>query len=215
MSNEYPYPINNPEEQKEVPENAVPPVQAAGDNAMPQWLQSELGANPEIVKDEVVSRDEQGHEAATSQEEVRRLREELASQQQQLNRMRSQMAYQSSQPYVVQERGGCLTAFLIFVGILNLIVLGISVLSLGATGGLGFIDILLRVIIIVGVVGAWQLKRWGVYTLMTMYAIGLIIAILELMTTSGATGAFGSIVGSVIGIALLYGLTHNRWEAFE
>jgi len=118
------------------------------------------------------------------------------------------------------ERGGCLTAWLIFLGIAGGLALLSGLLSVGGAGLVGVIYLLSGVVVLVGVAGVWQLKKWGYYTLMTWYTLNLIANILTFCAQSSSGGGavpyvIGTVIGSIIGLSITYLLVHDRWESFD
>lgn len=202
------------EEQLEGPSQEKQPSQTTESEEMPQWMRKEVGLPQEAEKVSMTPDDSIAKEAT-------RLREELASNQQQLSAMRARLSSMQEQQYTVpRERGGCLTAWLIFLGIAAALALVFGLLSAGNAGPVSLIYLGGGVVILVGVVGVWQLKKWGYYTLMTWYTLGLIVNILTLCVQSSSGGgalpyAIGAVIGSIISLSITYLLAHDRWEAFD
>jgi uncharacterized membrane protein (DUF2068 family) len=118
---------------------------------------------------------------------------------------------------VSPERGGCLTAWLvvssIFAGIAVIVLLQAFDLvqrtrsneftpALIALGVLIFINI-------VGLVGIWQWKRWGVYIVAFSSIASPIVELMFLQPTAS------DFIAPVIQLAILYFLVHDKWEDFN
>ncbi len=121
------------------------------------------------------------------------------------------------------ERGGCLTAWLILLGIGDVLAM-VGALIAFSQPGYGLVGLLIligAVLAIVGVIGTWQFKRWGYYLIMTLYGINVVIGVISICVSSSSgtpisTGSsIGSIIGGAIGMLILYLLVREKWEAFE
>jgi hypothetical protein len=122
--------------------------------------------------------------------------------------MRNQLSYVQERQYTVQaERGGCLTAWLIFVGIANVLGLIFGLALISSAGSLSLLILVSGVVALVGVVGIWQLKKWGYFTLMACYLIGLLFSALD--------GSLNTVIGTIIGMAITSLLVFNKWGDFE
>jgi hypothetical protein len=113
------------------------------------------------------------------------------------------------------ERGGCLTAFLVLMLIVNPLVGLVYFLAGDAlsavTRGHDWARPVLGLMCFVNVacaIGVWRFKRWGVYGYVAMAAFGLVINL-----TLGV--GVGSIVGAFIGPAILVALVRPLWSRFS
>jgi hypothetical protein len=123
--------------------------------------------------------------------------------------------------YNEQERGGCLTVFLVlsFIGSL-LGLVGTVMLSSGsnALAGTGYnfvlpswylpVAVISIVVHLVAIYGVWTWKKWGVYLLIAEYVFSFFIT----LSTNGIAYALGGMV--VSGLILWY-LLKDKMEAFE
>jgi hypothetical protein len=107
------------------------------------------------------------------------------------------------------ERGGCLTAWLIFVGIVNTLVLILGFAMTSTLGPLSLLYVANGAIALAGVVGIWQLKKWGYYTLLALDLIGFVGSFLVVRST------VSPLVSSLVGLLITSYLVMNRWENFE
>ena len=64
-------------------------------------------------------------------------------------------------------------------------------------------------IALAGVFGSWQLKKWGYYTLIAFYVIGMVAGLVTVRFSAS------SLIGSIIGLSITSGLALNKWEDFE
>jgi hypothetical protein len=167
---------------------------------MPQWLRSELetGKQEEI---EGVGATPEGtqREAGQLHEELASTGRPMAAPHPQISSMREHQA----------ERGGCLTAWLIFVGIVNTLVLIFGFAMTSTLGPLSLLYVANGAIALAGVVGIWQLKKWGYYTLLALYLIGFVGSFLVVRST------VSPLVSSLVGLLITSYLVMNRWENFE
>lgn len=136
--------------------------------------------------------------------EVTELREEVASTQRQMAAMENRFYSRGDpQPVLIErERGGCLTAWLVFIVIANVA----APFLLGTFGAFSLITLLTGVIAIAGVVGMWQFKKWGYYVILVCYGIALIVNL---------TGSIGGVVGTLIGVGITSALVLSKWDLFE
>ena len=121
-------------------------------------------------------------------------------------------SYHSDRP---DHPGGCLALYIWFNFIISSILLIVLLFNPAALFGgndvPGFFIILTFVVGIVdflGLVGAWNFKKWGVYTL-----IGLSCLTLGLNLIASASA--GGIARALFRIALLAGLVSPQWDNFE
>ncbi|HEU5226724.1 MAG TPA: hypothetical protein VFU49_02850 [Ktedonobacteraceae bacterium] len=222
---------NPPQSSEKQPEDLSQeqqPSQTTESEEMPLWLRKKVGQPQEAEQVSTMPDD-------SAAKEVTQLREELACNQHQLSAMHARLSSMQEQQYTApRERGGCLTTWLIFLGIVNatasFIFLGIVnalVLVFGLLsviiGGLGGLDsplyLVSSVVVLISIVGIWQLKKWGYYTLMTCYTINFVFAILTLCVQSSSIGlvpyTVGGVIGTIIGMIITYLLVHDRWETFD
>lgn len=119
-------------------------------------------------------------------------------------------SYPSGSYYTPKERGGCLSLFLGFAFLGNLFFLLYYLVTFSEFRGaldagwsiLLFGIFAIQVGIFVSVVALWNWKQWGYNGLMAGYVLNIVLSLL--------TGAFTSITGSVIGIAILYYLMKDK-----
>ncbi|MEP7287582.1 MAG: hypothetical protein ABI947_17630 [Chloroflexota bacterium] len=126
----------------------------------------------------------------------------------------------------VRERGGCLTAYLvatIFFAILGLILLVTAGAALSAAVAAGavsgadipsvsplpiILSVVSVIVAIIGVVGAWTWKKWGIYLIGASFIISALGSIIG--------GSFVSaVVGLLIEAAILWYLLKDKWALFE
>lgn len=210
---------NPPQSSEKQPEDLSQeqqPSQTTESEEMPLWLRKEVGQPQEAEQVSTMPDD-------SAAKEVTQLREELACNQHQLSAMHARLSPMEEQQYTApRERGGCLTTWLIFLGIVNALVLVFGLLSV-SIGGLGGLDsplyLVSSVVVLISIVGIWQLKKWGYYTLMTCYTINFVFAILTLCVQSSSIGlvpyTVGGVIGTIIGMIITYLLVHDRWETFD
>jgi hypothetical protein len=199
------------EQIKDTPQEQ-PSVPSEGGH-LPAWLRAEMGdSSPEPQEQQST---EQKSEASSAEREVQQLREQvrgyqhqLASVQRQVHRLEEGANYQAA-----PERGGCLTAWLIFMGVGSVLGILIALIALGKLGILGLLLLPGAILSLMGVVGTWQFKKWGYYLLMTLYGISLFSSFITLCVTTG--GSIGSIVITVLLMLILYLLVRERWTMFE
>ena len=114
-----------------------------------------------------------------------------------------------------QERGGCLTAWLIVVLIANALI-AFYYLTSGAAMQQVYPSIspaiflflaVIGVVNIVSAIGLWTWHKWGFYLFAATSVITLVINIgIGLPVVSSLTG--------LIGVAILWYLLRNKWQAF-
>ncbi|HEY7419250.1 MAG TPA: DUF2127 domain-containing protein [Ktedonobacteraceae bacterium] len=112
------------------------------------------------------------------------------------------------------ERGGCLTAWLVLLGIGSALVVLSSFVDFSRSAILGVLLLVGGILAFVGVVGTWQLKRWGYYLIMALYGLNVIFSLFSLLSGSGSATSVGTIIGGLVGMIILYLLVRGRWEAF-
>ena len=114
-----------------------------------------------------------------------------------------------------QERGGCLTAWLIVVLIANALIAFYYLTSSAALqqvypGVSSVVFLLLAVIGVVNIasaIGLWTWHKWGFYLFAVTSVVTLAINIsIGLPVISSLTG--------LIGVAILWYLLRNKWQAF-
>jgi hypothetical protein len=182
----------------------TPRSQTLSSQEMPQWLRSELEAGKQEGREEV------GTTPEDTEREARSLRDELASTQRQMGTLRHQHSSVQEHPYTVQrERGGCLTAWLVFVGVVNVLALIFGFTMTNTLGPLSLLSVANGAIVLIGVVGTWQLKKWGYYTLLALYLIGFVASFLVVSVT------VFPLISSLIGLGITSVLVLDRWEDFE
>lgn len=120
--------------------------------------------------------------------------------------------YKNDYQYSPPERGGCLTAFLGFIMVAN--VLGIFVIfsavgdvsSYGSNSGLVSLilygSVAISIAAVVCAYGLWNWKGWGYNGLMIIYIISIVL--------NAITANFSSIGGSIGGLAILYYLMKDK-----
>lgn len=117
-----------------------------------------------------------------------------------------------------RERGGCLTAFLGFAVIANILAAGLVLVLFsevsqysGADTGMFTVLVLVSIFSAVAAVacvyGLWNWKRWGYNGLMGLYVLGIIVNLLS--------GSFTTIGGSVLGMAILYWLMKDKMHYLD
>jgi hypothetical protein len=106
-----------------------------------------------------------------------------------------------------KERGGCLTAYLVFL-MIGAVVSGLRFLTLSSdeTNNISsdFLIILIAVVLahIACIVGLWNWKRWGYYGLLLSYGIGFVVGLLA--------NELSSVVGGLVGGLILLTLMQDR-----
>jgi hypothetical protein len=185
---------------------------------LPTWLRAEMGDSPETQEKQTQGTpQEQPSGSPSSVNRIVWSREEMGTLPEQ-RPMRTR-SYQA----MSVERGGCLTAWLILLGIGDVLAI-VGALIAFSQPGYGLLGLLLligAVLAFAGVIGTWQFKRWGYYSIMTLYGINVVIGVISLCVSSSSgtpttTGSsIGSIIGGAIGMFTLYLLVREKWEAFE
>lgn len=160
---------------------------------MPQWLLSELKAG----KSQEIKGVRRSYEVLTGNER------HLANLPHQLSSMRE------SQFIGRRERGGCLTTWLVFVGIANTLALIFWLAMTSTLGPFSLFYAATSAMVLIGVVGAWRLKKWGYYTLL---AFSILSVVAGLLAISSSASPF---IGSLIGLFIIAAFMVNKWEDFE
>lgn len=122
--------------------------------------------------------------------------------------------YQYSPP----ERGGCLSLFLGFIMVVNVLaILFICVMtgqiSSSAYGNSGLVMIIFGLSILAGIAqiacayGLWNWKSWGYNGLIFLYIVSIVINLIG--------NSLPSAGGSVIGLAILYYLMQDKKDYLE
>lgn len=208
------------------------PGQPAKNRApMPAWLRAEVGLDnqqPAIP----TSGQRQMQEMIQLRAEVNLYRAEVARYRSQANAIQtpSHLTRTSSRttqiPAQTQERGGCLTSWLVVQSI-SVVLSTCGVFLLAAIGqniGYALVLMLLLVFAAVSINGLWNLKKWGYYLQMTLCTVSLAFLIISICAASYSSvdGAFpipaysvGSVLGLLAYMVILYLLVHERWEKFE
>lgn len=188
---------------------ATPHAPTPSSKEMPEWLRSEVEADrPRTIEN--VSATPDG-----TQKEVKQLRDDLTSTQHQMAGLQHQyLSIQERQSMTQQERGGCLTAWLVFISIANTlgIIFGFSLVS--EIGPLGLVSVIGGALALIGVVGTWQMKKWGSYTLLVVYLLNVLVNIIVVATLPGSASA-GPIIGALVGLGITSALLANKWYEFE
>ncbi len=116
----------------------------------------------------------------------------------------------------LRERGGCLTAFIGYIVIVNIgvLLLTLSVrTSLPSAADTGMVDFLVGIqALFTGAAlfcayGLWNWKKWGYQGLMALYGLNIVLSILS--------GQLNAITGSFVGIALLYYVMKDKRHLLE
>ena len=201
----------NPEQEKQTQD--TPPEQPSEPSKstnLPAWLRTEVGVSPEEQEKQTQSTSqEQPSESLMSANRIAWSREEVGT----LPEQRPMRTY-SYEP--APERGGCLTAWLVFLGIGSALSIVLALIAFGYSSGVvGALLLIGGVLSFVGVSGTWRFKRWGYYLLMTLSGISIASSILSLCAGSGTPTTGGSIVGAILGMFILYLLVREKWSAFE
>jgi hypothetical protein len=106
----------------------------------------------------------------------------------------------SSYSYAPQyERGGCLTVFLIFVGLANVLELLLSP---------NLIVLIFVVFILACIAGVWNRQKWGYFGLMLAYVLNLLLAVFMV-------GSIPIAIGAVIGMTITYALINPQLDYFS
>jgi hypothetical protein len=184
----------------------TPRSQTLSSKELPRWLRSELEAGkPQEIEEKA------GATPESPEREVRQFREELASTQRPMAALGNQSSSRQERQYV--ERGGCLTSWLIFVGIVNALALILGMTS--PIGPLSLFYIANGLIALIGVVGTWQMKKWGYYILLALYLIGLVGSVLSMGSQSALSSSAISMISSLVGLVITSILVLGKWEDFE
>lgn len=201
----------NPEQEKQTQDTPQEqPSEPSKSANLPAWLRAEVGNSPEEQEKQTQSTSqEQPSGPPTSANRIAWSREEIGH----LPEQRPMHTY-SYEP--TPERGGCLTAWLIFLGIGSALSIVLALIAFGFSYVVpGVLLLIGGVLSFVGVSGTWRFKRWGYYLLMTLSGISIASSILSLCAGSGTPTSGGSIVGAILGMLILYLLVREKWEAFE
>ena len=114
-----------------------------------------------------------------------------------------------------QERGGCLTAWIILVLIANALV-ALSYLLGGAalqqtyptiSSAVFLLLALIGALNVVSAIGLWTWHKWGFY----LYAVSSIVTFV--INVAIGLPILSSLIG-LLGVAILWYLLHKKWEAF-
>jgi hypothetical protein len=106
-----------------------------------------------------------------------------------------------------KERGGCLTAYLVFL-MIGAVISGLRILILSSdeTNNVSsdFLVILIAVVLahIACIIGLWNWKRWGYYGLLLSYGIGFVVGLLA--------NELPGVVGGLVGGLILFTLMQDR-----
>ena len=120
--------------------------------------------------------------------------------------------------YTQPERGGCLSVFIGFVVVANILMIGLMALAMaGAPDAFGanasgyqmlfLLQIGISGVILASAVGLWQWKSWGYYGLLVMYGITIAINLL--------TSGLQFVAGGLIGMAVLVYLMREKTDYLE
>jgi hypothetical protein len=121
-------------------------------------------------------------------------------------------------PYTptARERGGCLSAFLAVLAVIN--ALGCLYLcsqtsrlsgyyNSGAVMPILIVSVVLSAVTVVCVLGMWNWQRWGYYGLMVLYGLNTMANL--------CTGNLVGVVVSAAIMAILFGLSNEKLEEFD
>lgn len=198
---------------------------------MPAWLRAEVGIDNQQSAISTSSQ-RQVQEMIQLRAEVDLYRAEVARYRRQASTSQTpshptRTSSRTTQiPVQAQERGGCLTAWLVVQSI-GIVLSVCSIFLLAAIGrniGYALALMLLLVFAAVSINGLWNLKKWGYYLQMTLCTVSLAFSIMSMYAASsssvgGASPTPAYSVGSVLGLlaymVILYLLVHERWEKFE
>jgi hypothetical protein len=123
-------------------------------------------------------------------------------------------------PVSAPERGGCLTIFLVLViigealGIIGMLLGGAAMQQQYATLGISMpswytpVSIVAGILALVGAVGMWMWKRWGIYAMAASFVLTLIGLI-------GIGSLVPGIVGTAIAGAILWFVTKDKMQYFQ
>ena len=117
--------------------------------------------------------------------------------------------------YSPKERGGCLTLFLGFAIIGNILGLLFLLVSFGPyrgqiDGGTSFLIFglfAIQVGIFMSVIGLWNWKRWGYYGILAGYGVGIVLNFLS--------ANLPTVIGSLIGALILTQLMKDKMDYLE
>jgi hypothetical protein len=127
------------------------------------------------------------------------------------------LSYEYNQSNLVakRQRGGCLTTWLVVVSISQLsttytLFQSIANHSLHLPQWYQYALIIGVLISIIGTVGIWLWKKWGVFCYLSAIFLNIVVAVIA-----------GSIIvlpilaiGSIIGLAILYIVLRDKWQYF-
>jgi len=194
-------------------EQQLPLLQPPEDAPISDRPYAEMGStNPELASSSVSMSLPSEQQALASTNEAEQPRAQVVGFQDQQASIQPQVSsLQGEHNRLSRERGGCLTAWLVFMGI-GVIFLTVQSLAIMQTvAPLGVLILALAALDLAGIVGTWQLKKWGVCTILTLQAFGLLFGIAGLANGSSA----GSFVASLVGLGIFCSLVFSRWEIFE
>lgn len=205
----------DPEQEKQTQDTPQEqPSEPSKSANLPAWLRAEVGNPPEEQEKQTQGMSqEQPSESSKSANRIAWSRDEIGHlpEQRQVRTLRYQP--------MPEERGGCLTAWLIFLGIGSVLSIVLALIAFGFSYGVtGVLLLVGGVLSFVGVSGIWRFKRWGYYLLMTLSGISIVSSVLSICSNSSSSSApasGGSIVGAILGMLILYLLVREKWEAFE
>lgn len=116
-----------------------------------------------------------------------------------------------SSPYE-RNRGGCLTAFLVYVIVANALLLMLIFSMLSQNDGsvsdtLILFSIVNQIFVVACAIGLWYWKRWGYYGMVAGYLLAISVNFL----TGAVLGSFAGLIG----LAILAGLMNGKHDMLE
>lgn len=107
-----------------------------------------------------------------------------------------------------RKRGGCLTAYLVVIAIINVLVGALfGILGLQNLDWIILLGAMLTVVNVVFVIGIWKWKKWGVYGLGVTLGLGITAALISMQ--------FSSAVPPLSSLAVLIYLVRPVWHLME